>query len=157
MQVDGQAFLADVGFGSGLLSPAPLIDGEGFQQGDWTNRLRRGKDDSWWLETCRDGRWDTSYVVPAEATYPIDIAVANHFTSTYPGSPFVRSAIVVRKDETAVRTLRGRQLSVVHADGREVLSDVDYDELGQLLADLGVALDDREVRALIAASAGSPT
>ena len=148
--VDDVPFLADVGFGSGLLGPAVLVDGAEFQQGAWSYRLHVAQDRSWWLQTLRDGQWAAAYTVPAEATYPIDVTVANHFTSTYPSSPFVRSGIVMRKDASVVRGLRGRQLSVLRADGTESSVEVADDEFAGALAALGIVLDEDEVRALLA-------
>lgn len=37
--------------------------------------------------------------------------MSNHYTATWPQSPFVAQAVLVRKDEHQVRRLLGRQLS----------------------------------------------
>ena len=52
--VDGR-WLADTGFGSGLLEPVPLVDGHVTQQGGWTFRTVRLDDGSWQLHELRDG------------------------------------------------------------------------------------------------------
>jgi hypothetical protein len=42
---------------------------------------------------------------------PRDMVTSNHYTATWPQSPFVAQPVLVRKDEHQVRRLLGRQLS----------------------------------------------
>ena len=101
--VDGD-WLADTGFGSGLLEPVPLVDGSVSQQGAWTFRTVRLDDGSWQLHELRDGTWQTHYTIPPETTYLADVEVANFATSHRPTSRFVLQVVVIRKDEDRVRS-----------------------------------------------------
>lgn len=52
----GEAWLADPGFGSGLLTPLPLRADAEATQGAWTYRLRRLDDGRWQLQEAAAGR-----------------------------------------------------------------------------------------------------
>jgi N-hydroxyarylamine O-acetyltransferase len=52
------------------------------------------------------------YQFDDQPQYPADVLVANHFTSTYPESVFVRQLVVIRKDPDGLRRLTGRRLSI---------------------------------------------
>jgi len=92
--VDGERWLADVGFGRGtLLEPIPFGPGATYEQSGW--RFRAVQDgEELVLQTEIDGAWVDEYgFVPAPAP-PVDFEVSNWYTSTYPRSPFVTGLIV---------------------------------------------------------------
>jgi N-hydroxyarylamine O-acetyltransferase len=100
--------LADVGFGGdGLVHPLP------FQAGPatWTEgagyRLRR--EGKLWVLQGSYGEWADLYAFTLEPQYPVDFEMANHFTSTWPRSPFVQSL-------TAQRSWPGRRLILRNRD-----------------------------------------
>jgi N-hydroxyarylamine O-acetyltransferase len=109
-------WLADVGFGSGLLEPAPL-DGTPRRQGGWTHRVI-GTPSAWALEELGPDGWTSSHRFAEEQVHPSDVLVSNHFSSTFPRSPFVRQLVAVRKDEQTLTSLRGHVLTTSYADGR---------------------------------------
>jgi len=108
----GRCWLADTGFGTGLLEPLQFGDTAAHAQYGWTYRLHAGGDRSWQLQEQRDGSWTTLYSFDEQPQHRADILVANHFTSTYPGSSFVRQLVVIRKDTTGLRLLTGRRLTI---------------------------------------------
>jgi len=108
----GGCWLADTGFGTGLLEPLPFGDTTAHAQYGWTYRLHADGDRSWQLQEQRGDSWTTLYWFDDQPQYPSDILVANHFTSTYPGSSFVRQLVVIRKDTTGLRQLTGRRLTI---------------------------------------------
>jgi N-hydroxyarylamine O-acetyltransferase len=108
----GQCWLADTGFGTGLLEPLPFGGTAAHAQYGWTYRLHADGDHSWQLQEQRGDSWTTLYWFDDQPQHPADILVANHFTSTYPGSSFVRQLVVIRKDTTGLRRLTGRRLSI---------------------------------------------
>jgi DNA-binding LacI/PurR family transcriptional regulator/arylamine N-acetyltransferase len=128
-----RSWLADVGFGSGLLTPIPLVPGGPHRQGAWQYELVVGADGAWRLREHDGDRWTTIQTFTEEPQYLVDIDVANHNTATNPQSPFTQRPIVVRKDETSVRRLLGREYTV-EEPGRparhRVLTDA---ELGDTL------------------------
>jgi N-hydroxyarylamine O-acetyltransferase len=135
VQAGGRAWLADVGFGSGgVLRPVPLEAGPVWQHGAWTFRLAQ-EPGLWVLQSLRGGIWQDVYAFTQEPQFPIDFEMANHFTSTYPESPFVRNLHVQRTTPEVGYVLRGRELSVAR-DGQESTRTLaDEEELLRVLAD----------------------
>ncbi|MFF5171188.1 arylamine N-acetyltransferase [Micromonospora sp. NPDC000089] len=143
-------WLADTGFGSGLLEPVPLTEADLPAQGSWRYRCRRGADTAWRLQAWRQDRWETLYTIAEEATYPVDVDGANHVTATSPGSPFVRQPVVVRLDDDRIRRLIGRQYTVERPDAPTEERTVTDEDLGEVLTDLGVHLSPADLAALLA-------
>jgi N-hydroxyarylamine O-acetyltransferase len=117
VDVGGQAYLADVGFGGeGLLGPVPLTPGPPVRQGLWAYRvveeacLRV-------LQSRRGDGWVDLYAFSLEPQDPIDFEVANHYTATHPDSVFVRSLTVQRPTPEARHILRNRDYLVESAAG----------------------------------------
>ena len=148
VEADGVTWLADTGFGSGLLVPVALVDGAETTQGGWTFRTARLPNGAWQLHERRSGRWTTHYTVPPEDTYLVDIEAANHVTSTSPTSRFTPQIVVQRKDESLARMLTGRQLVVESPDGRVSTRTIAEDEVGDVLRELGLSLSPAQVAAL---------
>jgi len=123
---EGEKWLADVGFGgAGLLDPLPFGSEEPVHQGAWSFRLQR-EDDLHvvrWLQ--REG-WQDLYAFTLEPQLSIDFEVANHFTSTWPRSPFVTNIYVQRpglqerlgltREEFVVKLPEGEERTVVTSD-----------------------------------------
>lgn len=112
VRVAGQDWLADTGFGTGLIEPVPFGDGAPHTQYGWTYRLRAGGEHHWQLQERQGDDWATLYQFDDQPQYPADVLMANHFTATYPDSSFVRQLVVIRKDHTGLRRLTGRRLSI---------------------------------------------
>jgi N-hydroxyarylamine O-acetyltransferase len=111
VKLDGQPWLADVGFGGeGLLYPLPIFDSEPSRQFGWTFRVRSDGDSQVFQSLHADG-WFDLYAFTQEPRYPIDYVVANHFTATHPHSPFVQSLVVQRQNCEKRLTLRNRELT----------------------------------------------
>ena len=97
--LDGERWLADPGFGLSLLRPIPLTDGAEDDFGGWAYRLREvplGRGRSWALERWRDERWEPMHTHDELPLQPVDLAVANHFTSTYPATHFRHMLMLTR-------------------------------------------------------------
>jgi N-hydroxyarylamine O-acetyltransferase len=151
---DEQRWLADVGFGSGLLTPLPLATTGPQRQGAWQYELIRGSDSAWRLREHDGSQWTTILTFTEEPQYPVDVEVANYNTATNPNSPFVQRPIVVRKDDTSVRRLLGRELTV-GGPGQPVQQRMLTDEefANTVRAEFGPALSPNEVSTLVAALA----
>ena len=108
VEADGCRWLADVGFGGdGPLHPVPFeshvpnpveadhaltIESEGVH----VLRIR-----------TVDG-WRDLYAFTLTPALPVDFVVANHFTSTWPASPFVNTLTIQRSTPLLRHVLRGR-------------------------------------------------
>ena len=111
-------FVADVGFGAdGPLRALPLEEGREHWVGPAGHRLRR-EGGLWVLEGSAVGAWRDLYAFTLEKQYPIDFEMANHFTSTHPGSAFVKSLTAQRLWPGRRVILRNRELTV--REGRTV-------------------------------------
>ena len=56
-RADGETWIADTGFGSGLLEPLPLGAAGPRRQGGWTFRLVADGPRTWWLHERRGEEW----------------------------------------------------------------------------------------------------
>jgi N-hydroxyarylamine O-acetyltransferase len=146
VHADGETWLADVGFGSGLLAPLPFGDGEPRRQGGWELALAATGPGAWEVRERRDGAWVVRYGFADERQHPADVVVANHFTATWPRSPFVTRSVVVRKDEHALHELIDRTLTVTRPDGSSEQREVR--DLGAALEAFGLELSANELATL---------
>lgn len=151
---DGERWLADVGFGSGLLRPLALREDGPQQQGSWAYQLVRGREprDTAWRLREHDGTgWTTIQTFTEEPCYLVDVEVANENTSTSPRSPFTQRPVVVLKDETRVHRLLGRQHTVEAPGQAPVQRELTDAEVAQVLHEaLPDALTADEVAAVVA-------
>jgi len=135
-------FLADVGFGGdGPVHPLPLAPDasvDGFRLG------REG--DLWVLSSRNDGPDADLYAFTLEPAYPVDYEMANHFTSTYPRSPFLLTLTVQRSWPGRRVILRGRDLTVREGGVTHTSTLRDPDHLLEVLErEFGIVLP-RETR-----------
>lgn len=97
VDIEGRRWLADVGFGGDtLLEPIPLDDEQPIHQGAWAFRLVDEIDGLRVLQGLRVDGWMDLYAFTEEPQLPVDYEVANHFTSTWPRSPFVTKIVAQR-------------------------------------------------------------
>lgn len=126
-------WLADTGFGTGLIE------------------LRAAGKRRWQLQELLNGQWATLYLFGDQPAYAADILVANHFTSTYPGSHFVRQLVVIRKEMMGLRRLTERRLNIAlegHPSQERRLSDAEFaDALTEIF---GLQFSDAEATRLTA-------
>ena len=149
---EAESWLADVGFGSGLLEPLPFAAGSPRTQGGWTYELARTGPRSWQVRERQGEDWVTLYGFDDERQLPADVVMSNHFTSTFPKSPFVGQLIVVRKDADSIRRLIGRRLVHSRRDLSTEERDLSDSEVADALHDVfRVTLGSEELAQLTAA------
>jgi N-hydroxyarylamine O-acetyltransferase len=158
--VSDERWLADVGFGSGLLEPIPLTPMVPSAQGAWDYRLVQhhdGSADVWLMqERTAESGWTTRYSVADEHHHFSDVVMSNHYTSTWPQSPFLAQPVIVRKDQKQVRRLLGRTLSRTRPGEPDEQFHVADDELASTISSFGIDLDQAELAAFVAALAPRP-
>ena len=131
IDLDGGAWIADVGFGSpSLLRPVPMTPGVPSDQFGCIYRTARDGE-FWVLQSYVDGAWADLYAFTLEPQYPVDFEVANYYISTNPRSIFVQAPFVSRRTPEIRRLLRGRELNVTR-DGESTVEAVGGNE--QMLA-----------------------
>lgn len=112
VELEEGACVADVGFGGdGLMHPLPFAPGAEVWTAGAGHRLRR-EDDLWVLTVNVAGEWVDLYAFTLEPQYPPDYEMANHYTSTWPGSKFVQTLTAQRVRAAGRAILRNRDLAV---------------------------------------------
>jgi N-hydroxyarylamine O-acetyltransferase len=105
------AFVLDPGFGGFPPTfPAPLVDGEPTPGGATHWMVRDG--DYWMLRTLRDGAPVDAWTSTLEEDHPVDFEMANHFTATHPGSPFLNRLMISRFTEDGRVTVMNRDATI---------------------------------------------
>lgn len=95
---DDRTWLADVGFGGpSARGPIRLAEGAEVVEEFTTYRIRREREEGAWVCTAyqKDAAPLDLYAFTEEAQYPVDLEVANHYTSTYPTS-FFRQLLIAQ-------------------------------------------------------------
>jgi N-hydroxyarylamine O-acetyltransferase len=143
VKLAGGDYIADVGFGAfGPLEPVPL-DGSLSAQADGDYKVEEEAEGTFVLR-CRTDAWHDQYAFTLRPALPVDFEVANHFTSTFPRSPFVNTLTVQRSTTSGRHTIRGKLYSE-RIGGETNEREIEVDELIELLAEpfgLDVAADE---------------
>ena len=104
VELDGEVWHADVGFGQGtLLEPIPFGPGGPYEQAGWRYRVV-SEDELLVLQTATDPGWRDLYAFSPRPVEPVDIEVSNWFTSSHPDSRFLNRLLVTRHDDDGSRT-----------------------------------------------------
>ncbi|HET6554802.1 MAG TPA: arylamine N-acetyltransferase, partial [Dyella sp.] len=86
VELDGESWLVDVGFGSMALGGALRLQADVAQEtGNEPFRLMQ-RDGDWRMQANVHGEWRTLYRFDLQQRPPIDYVVANHYTATHPAS-----------------------------------------------------------------------
>ncbi|NKY99787.1 arylamine N-acetyltransferase family protein [Nocardiopsis alborubida] len=149
VDLDGEPWLADVGFGGGgLLEPVPLADGHQEVQGGWGLRLDRVSDvgeDEWLLRSFDGREWRPLYSFATAAAVRQDYAIFSHFLVGHPRSPFLGRLMVQRIGPGAQHMLTDTTLTTTAPDGTRTEREVPVEEVGQVLHEVfGIGLDQDE-------------
>jgi N-hydroxyarylamine O-acetyltransferase len=146
---DGE-WLADVGFGAGLLYPLPWGDTGPHTQGSWTYQLEPHGERGWQVTERHAHHSSVLYSIRDEPVHASDVEMANHFTATHPSSPFVGQPVVMRKDDHGHLRLRGRQLTEARPDGASTeheLTDIEFARV--LPEEFGLHLTEQQTAELL--------
>ncbi|MBE2271322.1 MAG: arylamine N-acetyltransferase [Anaerolinea sp.] len=131
VQLD-QPYLADVGFGNGLIEPIPLVEGA-YRQWFFDYRLWRDGD-RWWFENQPHG--GPGYDFNLEAWQLGDFGEVAHYQQTSPESGFVRVAVCQRLTPDGLFTLRDVTLKQFTPDGISERIITDADDYAATLANV---------------------
>jgi N-hydroxyarylamine O-acetyltransferase len=135
VDIDGQPYIADVGFG-GLTLTAPLRLEPAVEQPTPHELFRLvAAGDAYIMQASLHGEWRPLYRFDLHEQLAPDYEVTNWYLSNHPGSHFVTSLIAARPDRGCRYALRNDQLTVHYLDGssdRRRLADA-----GEIRAALG--------------------
>ena len=118
VEVEGESWLADVGFGSMALGGALRLVVDEAQPTSLEPFRLITDGTQWRMQALVRDEWRTLYRFRLQPTEAIDYVVANHFTSTHPSSHFLHTLIVARTLPDRRLGLRNRGF-VVHTLGQE--------------------------------------
>jgi N-hydroxyarylamine O-acetyltransferase len=166
LTIAGEPWVADVGFGGSFVPPLPLADGAEAETPDGArHRLRRaampGDPDGIWLleragpAAATDGRmkesegWQAQYGFAETLVTAADIAQANHWTATRPGTRFTSLHNASRALPAGFASLTDRQLTVYDSGSVSTREIGDAEGYRRTLDELfNIALTADEVRRL---------
>lgn len=136
IDLDGVAYLADVGFGvDGPLLPVPLVEGEPCRQ--FARELRPARErDAWVLQARLGDGWEDLYAFTLEPHELVDYEVANYYVSTHPDSRFTQTLTVQRSTPEVRYRLVNGELTEERGGVQTTRSVGGGDELLAVLADM---------------------
>jgi N-hydroxyarylamine O-acetyltransferase len=138
-------FVVDPGFGSlAPRVPVPLAPGARVEEGTETHWMERDGD-HWLLRTTNGDKDADCWVTTFDRDNLVDFEVGNHFTSTYPSSPF-RSRLMLRALTADGRvTVMNRDLTIRRGSEAQTTQIADRAALRALLAErFGIDLPETE-------------
>jgi N-hydroxyarylamine O-acetyltransferase len=149
VDVDGQRWLCDVGYGcDGIIEPVPLSRST-VHQGQWSFEIEPGEG-MWRLRAADPPRTVLYSVADVEYRRP-DFDVAAYFLLTHPASPFSSSLVVQRATPDARYALRDLDLTVAYPDGRSVTERIAPRSLADVLCGLfAIDLGEESVQTALA-------
>ena len=119
VKIDGTTFVLDPGFGGhGPLVPLPLVENREVREGSDVHRFVR-RDGEWILETPIGGTMAPLWMSTLETDSPIDFVMANHFTSTWPESPFVNRLMLRALTADGRVSVMNRDVTVLRGTASE--------------------------------------
>lgn len=135
-------WLVDLGMGDGIHEPLPLVAGE-YRQGPFRYRLGPSTAEAGGWRFDHDPRGEfVGMDFRAAGTTMAAFAARHRELSTSPGSGFVRTAVVARRDAYGVDVLRGLVLSRVGDGERRNTLERRADYFAALADVFGMSLED---------------
>jgi N-hydroxyarylamine O-acetyltransferase len=127
VRLNGESWLADVGFGGHVLTGALRLqpDIEQATAHEPFRLLRLGAE--WRMQSLSHGEWRSLYRFELRPTPLVDYVVANHYVSTHPASRFVGNLMLGRTPGDCRFSLFNREFTrrrIGHEPERRVLADV---------------------------------
>lgn len=118
IELDGQTWLADVGFGA-LTQTAPLLFEPGAEQQTPHEAFRIARDGQYFrMQANTAGEWRTLYRFDLQEQFEVDYAITNYFLSTSPTSHFRTGLIAARAFPGGRHALANNRLTT-HRLGEE--------------------------------------
>ncbi|MBX6425512.1 MAG: arylamine N-acetyltransferase [Variibacter sp.] len=112
VDIDGHAYVADVGFG-GLTLTAPLLLEPDIEQPTPHEPFRILRAGAYYtLQAKIAGDWKTLYRFDLQEQFVQDYEVSSHFLSTHPSSHFLRNLLAARPDDGRRYALFNNQLTI---------------------------------------------
>ena len=118
VEIEGERWLADVGFGSGSLTAPLRIDTEEPQPTPHEPRRIIQREGVYIQQSNMPGEWTDVYHFTLRPAPDVDFQVGNWYTSTFPQSRFRLNLSIARADEGLRYSLLNREFTSRYKDGR---------------------------------------
>jgi N-hydroxyarylamine O-acetyltransferase len=116
VELDGDSWLVDVGFGGQALSGALRLIPDIAQPTSLEPYRLLQSGDEWRMQSLVRGQWLTLYRFDLRPAQMIDCIVSNHYVSTHPASRFVGHLIVARTEPDRRLSLLNREFTIRRPD-----------------------------------------
>lgn len=134
VSVEGEAWLADVGFGGGGPSAPLRMDDTAPQRERFDTYRLVGRGEGILLESKSRGGWSPVYEVSLEPQLEVDYVPPNWYTSTHPASNFRKTLMVALTTPEARYTLLDNRLTIRAPDGATERRTLDAEKIEKALA-----------------------
>ncbi|HYO82819.1 MAG TPA: arylamine N-acetyltransferase, partial [Bryobacteraceae bacterium] len=118
VSLDERKYTADVGFGTVTPTAPLLLEPETEQETPHELYRYREAEGEWTLEVLIKDEWRRVYRFSLAPQHQPDYEVANWYTSTYPGSHFLKTLIAAKAAPGCRYTLMNNTFAIHHRDGR---------------------------------------
>ena len=143
VHIDGEAWLADVGFGTCVLTEPIRMDTTASQPTQHESFRLSPAEGDLVLEIDLNGTWAPVYRFARNAYRDVEYQVLNWYTSTHPDSRFRHQLMVARTTPDARHTLLQNRLTIRKPDGRAERLTLTAQEIRWALAEtFGLSVQD---------------
>jgi len=160
VDLEGERFICDPGFGRSPLAPIPLVDGADVTAHGWRHGIRTisdGSAEAWEVLRHTGDEWELMHTIDALPVRPVDVAMGHHWTSTQPASHFMTSLMCVAhgtdEDGTALIAALTEDAVTIRRPGQptehRAITPDDFASLPELIDSLGANLTAAEGVALV--------
>jgi N-hydroxyarylamine O-acetyltransferase len=141
VKLKGEDWIADAGFGAVFVSPLPVRDGaQAMGQDGHIHRLRVDTQFGWMFERAKAAGLEISNLTEFQPQYSFtldtvlssDLAMSNHWSSTWPQSRFVLHRVASIITDTGIISLMDQQLTRVsgqHSAAVDITTTEDLQEI----------------------------
>lgn len=136
VELDGETWLADAGFGGpGIFAPIRFAPGMVSEQSGARFRLVDEGPRGLHLQRWLDDAWADVYLIDPRPVQEVDIEMGNHFTSTWPTSPFRNIFMCFARSDDGFWGIEGNNLVRRNA-GLDLLEQATITDADHLHAEL---------------------
>lgn len=133
VRIDGEWWLADVGYGGLVLTDPLRLETEQEQQGKHEAFRFKTHDHGWMLQVNIQGQWEDLYNIGSQPQEPIDMEVANWFTSASPNSKFRHNLMMARATPDTRYALLNNRLTIRPRNGVPEQRELNPEQLADAL------------------------
>ncbi len=133
VRIEGEWWLADVGFGGLVLTDPLRLGTSEAQQGQHEAFRILPQDHGWMLQVSVQDQWEDLYDIASQPLEPIDMEVANWFTSASPNSKFRHNLMMARATPDTRYALLNNRLTVRPRNGAVEQRELNAEQLADAL------------------------